>query len=387
MKCWKWILIGIFLLVVQVSAAVIPPQFGAGDCSAVGNPCGGGKGYSDIILSSNVSIVNFSENINQFIGALQVATSGNIIYINETANINLTGYYNISIPAGVTLASNRGSGGSAGGRIFRMYSGDSTTLKEYTLFANNNVRITGLRLEGNQREFVDYGTDKHLVGVHTQGTTGIVIDNNEMSGWSSAAIQFQSNGFGYDHYMNQPYNNVTNNTVKFNYLHHNQGAGYGYGVAADAGFTDVYGNVFDYIKHAVVSSGCENEKINISYNIYLGRTDATWSQVYNMHGSCNPPSTGALRQSGNTYYWHHNTNFDTISWAGGMTGTPLNGLYVYNNIFNETSFFLESYTVIDFASSISAWQNVTTYNNVVAWHVGAAKYKQVVYGNITRWST
>ncbi|GAH07976.1 unnamed protein product, partial [marine sediment metagenome] len=69
-----------------------------------GNPIGGGPGYSDTITTYDYYITNKAELLN----ALSSAGSGDIIYVADNAEIDLTGEQDLYIPAGVTLASGRG---------------------------------------------------------------------------------------------------------------------------------------------------------------------------------------------------------------------------------------------------------------------------------------
>jgi hypothetical protein len=64
----------------------------------------------------------FSEtvtNTEQLLSALLSAKSGDVLFIPKDATIDLSGVYGINVPAGVTIAGDRGYNGSLGGMITR----------------------------------------------------------------------------------------------------------------------------------------------------------------------------------------------------------------------------------------------------------------------------
>src|SRR3712207_1682821 len=54
----------------------------------------------------------------ELIAALATAVAGDTVFVSGAASINLTGYKRIVIPPGVTLASDRGTNGSAGALLY-----------------------------------------------------------------------------------------------------------------------------------------------------------------------------------------------------------------------------------------------------------------------------
>ena len=75
-------------------------KFGA-DINPTGNPIGGGEGYNRLIDPSEYLVTNRME----LFDALEFAGPNQIVYIVDTARIDLTGHQNIAIRGGVTLAS------------------------------------------------------------------------------------------------------------------------------------------------------------------------------------------------------------------------------------------------------------------------------------------
>ena len=102
---------------------IIPTQsaetFGA-EPNPTGNPIGGGAGYTRIIAESDTRVKYVVSTKDQLLTALKSAKSGEVIFVKGNANIDLTGTYGITIPEGVTLASNRGSGDLPGGVFSRI---------------------------------------------------------------------------------------------------------------------------------------------------------------------------------------------------------------------------------------------------------------------------
>lgn len=75
------------------------------------------------------------------ISALAAATPGQIIYIDDKVEIDLSGLNNVKIPANITLASGRGRNGSKGALL---YTNSHNLRISLFLIYGVNVRITGL---------------------------------------------------------------------------------------------------------------------------------------------------------------------------------------------------------------------------------------------------
>jgi len=81
-----------------------------------GSPIGGGPLYARIVSRSSATTV--VSNSTQLLAALAGAASGDVVYIEDDAEIDLTGHGSISIPKNVTLASGRGNNGSRGALLY-----------------------------------------------------------------------------------------------------------------------------------------------------------------------------------------------------------------------------------------------------------------------------
>ena len=119
------------------------------DANPTGNPIGGGNGYTNIVSRSSADFIVDTKS--ELLSALQSARSGDVIYIEGNANIDMSGTYNTRIPAGVTLASNRGENGAPGGRIYQSKQSNPPSPAILFRIDGQNVRITGLRIEGPEK--------------------------------------------------------------------------------------------------------------------------------------------------------------------------------------------------------------------------------------------
>ncbi|CAG0951391.1 MAG: hypothetical protein OIN86_08545 [Candidatus Methanoperedens sp.] len=275
------------------------------DANPTGNPIGGGKGYSKIISPSDADHVvsTKTELLSALSGA--VAGAGEIIYVDDNANIDLTGESNIVLKANVTLASGRGTGSSTGGRLF------TTSYPSTALFITSgaNVRVTGLNIIGPNP--TQSGSLTH--GIYTK-YANLEVDNNEISGWPFAGIYFTSGAY--------------NGYVHHNYIHHSQREGYGYGVELASGPNSllVEANIFDYYRHAIAAVGDIDGSYEFRYNTLLSHTT---DGAIDRHGT----SGGDGGYAGYDTLIHHNTVMVTNDYAVSIRGQPYHEGRVYNNWF------------------------------------------------------
>ncbi|MBM3501820.1 MAG: hypothetical protein FJX74_24460, partial [Armatimonadetes bacterium] len=108
------------------------------EANPTGDPIGGGAGYRDISTSGDFSVRTREE----FLAALKQAQAGQVVFVPDGVELDLTGVVNQPIPAGVTLAGTRGLDGSPGARLFTAMRATSPLLRS----SGDNVRITGLRI-------------------------------------------------------------------------------------------------------------------------------------------------------------------------------------------------------------------------------------------------
>ena len=301
---------------VAASAAGDDPLAGAygAEVNPTGNPLGGGEGYSDLVLGGTYEVATAEE----LLAALRKAVAGDVVYVLPGARIDLTGMRGIRIPAGVTLAGNRGHNGSPGPLIFT---------NEYDTFpllhaVGPNARITGLRIQGPDPDILDGAYVRpNSEGIRVSAT--VTIDNNEIYNWSYAGVAVEDG--------------AQNVHIHHNTIHHVRRAGLGYPVVVNSGTALIEANVFDYYRHAIASTGYIGTGYEARYNLAL--PNAT-SHVFDMHGGADfcpkrsrPCSREEQLMAGEYVIIHHNTFQATNRLAIAVRGVPRERLEIYNNHF------------------------------------------------------
>jgi hypothetical protein len=117
-------------------------------------PIGGGTGYTKIITKGDYTV----KDLDALLAALSKAKAGQIVFIPGETIIDLTARVYIDqlvleVPKGVTLAGDRGRGGSKGALL------TSDALKTPIMIraGGPDVRITGLRIQGpNPKRYLDH---------------------------------------------------------------------------------------------------------------------------------------------------------------------------------------------------------------------------------------
>jgi hypothetical protein len=248
---------------------------------------------------------------------------GAVIYIDPLSNIDMGSTMHVKIPANTTIASNRGVNESPGGRIFTKVLGSSW---QGRLFETDgvNVRITGLRLEGeaypeNYEPASGEGAE-YRIGL-TIYHTGCIVDNNDFYGFAYAnilTVNIPTSGRPWIHH---------------NYIHGSQNRHEGYGIEVFDGDALVEANVFDRNRHDITGTGEKSERYTFRYNYILG----TEYQIVGMSHIDVHGSEGSGEQySGDRYDIYSNTIDGGSSSAMHQRGLS-QGTYVYNNIFRTFS--------------------------------------------------
>ena len=240
-------------------------------------PIGGGAGYREIFTDGDVVVTT----IDELLGALADAAAGQRIYIPGDVVLDCTERVYIEelcfdVPGGVTIASDRGRGGSAGAII------RSDTFKTRPLLrcGGEGVRLTGLRIVGpdpkrrlahHDRSFKKKRGHEYYYkfpisdGVMTEFGS-LQVDNCELAGWSHAAI-FLRGGTGH--------------VVRHCYIHHCQYNGLGYGVSHDVARSLIERNSFDFNRHSIAGTGRSGSGYVARHNVELGDS---LSHCFDMHG-------------------------------------------------------------------------------------------------------
>ncbi len=246
-------------------------------------PIGGGAGYKRIVTKGDFT----AETLEQLIDALAKAKTGQTIFIPGETEIDCTSLVYIDelvlvVPAGVTLAGNRGQDGSKGALLC------SDALKTRPLIRadGSNVRITGLRIQGpspkryldhHRRSFTEKLPDGTVrghayyykfpvsSGIETEHAA-LEVDNCELSAFSHNAV-FLRKGDGHH--------------IHHNYIHHCQYNGLGYGVSHDKSTSLIERNLFDFNRHSIAGTGSPPCGYEARHNVELG---TSLSHCFDMHG-------------------------------------------------------------------------------------------------------
>jgi hypothetical protein len=300
-------------------------------------PIGGGGGYQRIITRGDRNV----SNIDELRDALHEAKAGEVVYLDPAGDYDCTALVFaeelvIEIPAGVTLASDRGHEGSRGAVIYS----DAHATSPLIRALGSGVRVTGLWIRGptpgwhiehHRRSFTrnaDGGFAYHdgegPRGGHPYyyrfpSSTGIMtrsddleVDNCEISGWTRGIWLRESHGHHIHH----------------NYIHHCQFHGLGYGVAHATASSLIEYNLFDANRHSIAASGHPGEGYEARHNVEL---HVARSFPFDMHG-------GRDRRDGTdiagTWLRIHNNQFRaTDQRAIGIRGRPEERSFVHNNWF------------------------------------------------------
>ncbi|MGM0555821.1 MAG: right-handed parallel beta-helix repeat-containing protein [Myxococcota bacterium] len=321
-------------------------------------PClGGGDCYDALVTAADASIVvGASATLSDLQAALASASSGDVVFVDPAAEIDL-GFFpdapSIEVPAGVTLASNRGVDGSQGARLHADKKLGSDWVGSDTILVNDNARITGLRIEGPtpDRDMNWLGADHDYTdGIEAKGTSGVEIDNNEIYGWPTAAV-----------HGGEPIQ------VHHNFIHDNDQSGLGYGVSATMWGSVIEYNRFERNRHAVAGSGAVGEGYILRYNTFGAEGIGGAGHKIDMHEDPDNPGHAGSRMEiyGNTVEF---SNAQGVF----LRATPRESAEIYNNWFyNSTPPCLTqdrgSYCAIEVKAS--DWTNVDYHDN----HYGSSE--------------
>jgi hypothetical protein len=280
-------------------------------CGACGMPrgaaIGGGEGYPWIADPATAAVVVTTSD--ELLVALAAAQAGDVVYIDDAADIDLSDQWDILVRGGVTLASGRGRDGSAGALVHS----DTLTLspggyaeKHLLRTTGPGVRFTGFRLRGSDTEI-------HAETKVFDAYRGITlehddceIDNMEVSGFSGWGTGVISSA-GAD--------------IHHNSIHHNRRYGLGYGViVSNTASALIEGNLFDFNRHSIASNGGPGPSYEARYNI-VGPTGN--GHAFDMHLK--------NRFAGDELRIHHNTFQITSERAVHILGIPATGAWIEHN--------------------------------------------------------
>jgi hypothetical protein len=357
-------LVGVLLLGALLSAETVParastacpgplPGYGL-NANSTADPVGGGPGYRGIITGGDYICATGAE----FLAALSQASSGDVIFVPSAASVDLTGSYGVSVPAGVTIASDRGWGDSPGGRIFT----SSMTAQFRHLFdVGSYVTFSGLRLEGPDGSQGSRETDPTITGIYSAGSKGLVVENCEIYNWPFAGVAVYNDGVG-------GINNRGRFYIHHSYFHHNRREGYGYGVDTAGSSGLIEANSFDYGRHYIAGGrGFPVNHVETRFNVFGPNCS---NALYDQHGGNDDPSWGFDQgpdpavPAGGTLLIHHNTFRSASQPSVAIRGVP----YVTCEVYNNWTLWPESQSAKCFKQrlenlDLKPYQNMSVHDN------------------------
>jgi hypothetical protein len=289
-------------------------------------PTGGGSGYPRIITGGDHTVRSLDDLLN----ALSEAKPGEVIFLPDETCIDLTTRIYIEeqaleIPAGVTLAGDRGNNGSKGALL----TSDSLKTPAMIRVNGSNVRITGLRIQGpnpkrymehHQRAFGKEGLGHEYYykfplsrGIVT-GHPELEVDNCGLSAFSHSGI-FLRNGDGHH--------------IHHNFIHQCQYNGLGYGITHDVASSLIEHNLFEKNRHSLAGTGRPGCGYIARHNIELG---VSLSHCFDMHGGRDRKDNTIIAGTRIEIY---NNTFHIPGRAVAVRGEPEEFCNIYQNWFTE----------------------------------------------------
>ncbi len=262
-------------------------------------PIGGGEGYAGVVTKGDFVV----KDLDALLAALAKAKAGQVVFVPAEIEIDLTARVYVEqlvleVPAGVTLAGDRGRDGSAGARLVS----DAQKTPALIRPGGPGVRITGLRIRGpnpkrhlahHRRAFGPGGKGRSYYyqfptsdGIKTEHG-GLEVDNCELSGFSHAAV-YLVKGDGH--------------RIHHNFIHHCQYNGLGYGICHNTASSRIEFNRFDWNRHSIAGTGRPGCSYVARHNVELG---TSLSHCFDMHGGRDRGDGTGI--AGTTIEIHNNT--------------------------------------------------------------------------------
>ena len=287
-------------------------------------PIGGADGYTKVVTKGDYTV----KGLDALLAALSKAKAGQVIFIPGETTIDMTARMYIEqlvleVPAGVTLAGDRGRGGSKGALI----SSDALKTPVMVRAMGPGVRITGLRIQGpNPKRYLDHhrrafgpGGTGHKYYYKFPTSAGIrsehprlEVDNCEITAFSHAGI-YLVKGDGHH--------------IHHNFIHHCQYNGLGYGVCHNTASSLIEHNLFNWNRHSIAGTGRPGCSYVARHNVELG---VSLSHCFDMHGGRDRKDGTDI--AGTTIEIHNNT-FGAPQTPVVIRGVPQDKCDVHHNRF------------------------------------------------------
>jgi hypothetical protein len=286
----------------------------------------------------NVTITS-NDQLNLFLQAISSQESTNaIVRIQDHVRLDLSYKDHIHIAPGVQILGGRTSN-NLGPLLF-------TTSFPAVLFDigqqwnADNVRISGIRLQGADTSVADEGSPGSI-GIYIDSSLNVEIDNSEIYGWHSAAVSVHDQRSRIDRR-----NGKVAVRIHDNEIHGNQRIGSGYGVeSSDGAYARVERNSFDNNRHAMASDGDYGTGYFFYRNFVfrggghhevLGGLDISTHQI-DMHGQDDCwGADGYCGVAGEYMDIRYNTITYTAGTAIKLRGTPIIRMDVSRNVFSHS---------------------------------------------------
>jgi hypothetical protein len=215
-----------------------------------------------------------------------LGTPNTVVHVANHVQMNLSNRSDISIASGVRLLGRR-TPRQRGARLY------TTTFPGYLFrVVGDNVRISGLRIDGGEMGVADAGAALS-VGIGIQSALNVEIDNNEIYGWRGSAVEVLDDG-----QRIAVAANALTAWIHDNYIHHNQHQRReGYGVVVSNGaYALIEKNVFDWNRHAIAGDGSDGSGYFAYRNLVLENGGlnfwllGTWlnTHMFDMHAPVDP---------------------------------------------------------------------------------------------------
>jgi len=307
---------------------------------------GGGTGYDRIVTRADADAV--VSGASELSSALSAASAGDVVFVDGDATID-TGGSRFDVPAGVTLASNRGESGAPGALLHT----DETP--QIMLRAAADARVTGLRLRGHSpdrtvthRDGISFDTPTYAMSLEGRD---VEVDNCEVWGWSDRAVAVKRAGAHVHH----------------NYIYDNNGQGLGYGVAANEECLIEY-NYFHNNRHSVTCA-YDAPGYTARYNHF---SPVSVMHICDVHDPFQGETTleSNIVENGESRTWDNPAAEGVAGYSGGFDGGSLS---VTNNwFFDQGSAYDDGFAAVSGSGNVYGDEGAHDPTDVIADHPGMA---------------
>ena len=331
------VIYSLLIVVIQLAASANGAGAAVGASAYTGkDPIGGGPGYTSYVDPAKAARVvsDFAE----LKAALAAAKAGDVVYVQDGAEIDATGERDLVIPGGVTLAGNRGKNGSPGPLIkatrleLPVTDGEKAALAagsrgsqcwRFFEIGGPGARVTGLRIQGPDTTI----RKSAYVAPNCDGIAcsypDLEVDNCEMWGWTHAAIALRHAGKGA--------------RIHHCYLHHCRRMGLGYGVCLGASQALIECNRLAENRHDIAGTGRAGTSYLARYNISEAN-DPPISHAFDMHGNheSRRPDEVVPHFAGDSVVICYNTFKSCLPRNGiRIRGEPRKGVTIHHNVYEN----------------------------------------------------